>query len=185
MITGYPTIVITKPDGQEIDRIWGYMGPTEFYNQVQLFLQGKETLDDYLTRIADEPDNPEYLMIIGQKYASRGETHKAIEFYSRLSQLDGDNRRGYHAKALAAISDAQSRSKDYKSAIETSKEIISRFPTAPEADAAAAMLGYYTAQTGDEAGALALYREYLNKYPNGQRDWVQKRIADLEEKSKP
>jgi thioredoxin-related protein len=66
-ISGYPTIVLTKSDGVEIDRIEGFIEPTEFYNQIHLYLQGKETLEDYLARLEDEPDNPEYLLTIAEK----------------------------------------------------------------------------------------------------------------------
>ena len=181
-VTGYPMVVITKPDGQEIDRVQGYLSPADFYNQVQLYLQGRETLEDYLTRLQDEPDNPDYLMTIGEKYLARSDWQKAIEYYKRVLALDTDNKRNLGSRALKAIGEVYGSSKDYKSAIQTCKDIITRFPTSLEAEDAAAMIGYYTAQSGDEKEALALYREYLQKYPEGRNAWVQKRVADLEEK---
>jgi thioredoxin-like negative regulator of GroEL len=181
-VRGYPTIIIAKSDGSEIDRIEGYIDPYEFYNQVHLFLQGKETLDDYLTRLDDEPDNPEYLLTIAEKYIGRAQPTKAIEYYHRVMALDPENRRGYATKSLQGIYYAQAQSKDYKTAIETCQDIIKRFPTAPEADDASAMLGYYTALSGDAKGAVVFYREYLQKYPEGRNQWVQRRMADLEEK---
>jgi thioredoxin-like negative regulator of GroEL len=182
-ISGYPTIVLTKPDGTEIDRIWGYLGPTDFYNQVQLYLQGKETLDDYLTRLEDEPENPEYLMTIAEKYASRSLWPKAVEFYNRVVALDMDNKRGLASKATSAIADVHGRAQDYDAAIDDCQEIIKRYTTSPEAENALAMLGYYTAENGDDAGALVIFREYLQKYPEGKEStWVKSRVADLEDK---
>lgn len=182
-ISGFPTIVITKPDGQEIDRIFGYLGPNEFYNQVQLYLQGKETLEDYLTRLQDEPFNPEYLMTIGEKYVGRMETQKALEYFAKVVSLDAENIRGLATRALASTHDAQFRAHHYKAALATCQDLITRFPNSSEAENAAAMLGYYTAKSGDNAAALVLYREYLQKYPKGENySWVQRRVADLEEK---
>lgn len=181
-VRGYPTIIIAKSDGTEIDRIEGFIDPYEFYNQVNLFLQGKETLDDYLTRLEDEPDNPEYLLTIAEKYLGRAQSEKAIEYYHRVMALDPDNRRGYTSKSLQGVYSALTLSKDYKTAIETCQDIIKRFPTSPEADDATAMLGYFTALSGDGKAALALYRDYLQKYPEGRNKWVQRRVADLEEK---
>jgi thioredoxin-like negative regulator of GroEL len=181
-ITGYPTVVLTKSDGVEIDRIQGFIDATEFYNQIHLYLQGKETLEDYLARLEDEPDNPEYLLTIAEKYAGRKEFSKAIEFYNKVITLDSDNRRGYASRSLESISAAQAASKDYKSAIATCQDVLKRFPTSLEADDASAMLGYYTALSGDPKGALTIYREYLVKYPEGRNQWVQQRMADLEEK---
>jgi thioredoxin-related protein len=53
-VTYYPTVVLLKPDGDEIDRLVGYYPPADFYNEIQLYLQGRETLEDYLTRLQDE-----------------------------------------------------------------------------------------------------------------------------------
>ncbi len=181
-IAGYPTVVVAKSDGAEIGRILGYLSPNDFYNQVQLYLQGRETLEDYLTRLEDEPDNPEYLMLIGEKYAGRVNWVKAVEFYNRVLQLDQDNRRGLGARALAAISDTHARSGNYEAAIEVAGQLISRFPASPEAENSLALSGYFTAQMGDERGAAAIYRSYLEKYPNGRNGWVLKRLSDIEEK---
>jgi len=180
-ISGYPTVVITTPHGQEIDRIWGYLPATEFYNQVQLYLQGKETLEDYLSRLEDEPENLEYLSMIGEKYASRSMYDKAIEFYEKVATLDEGNEDDYAAKALASIHDAQSRAKDYKAALKTCMRLLKMYPDSPESDEAAALLGYYTAKDGDEVEALKLYKGYLKMNPDSENaEWVRKRIADLE-----
>lgn len=180
-IAGYPTVVVTKPDGTEIDRILGYLPPNEFYNQIQLYLQGKEILGDYLTRLEDEPDNPEYLMLIGEKYAGRSDWTNAIEFYNRVLQLDQDNRRGLGSRALAAICDVHARSQNYQAALEIANELIRRYPTSPEAENAVALTGFFTAQSGDNKNAAAIYRTYLQQFPNGKSDWVLKRLADIEE----
>ena len=181
-IAGYPTMVVTRPDGREIDRIWGFLTPNDFYNQVQLYLQGKETLEDYVARLEDEPDNPEYLILIGEKYAGRSQWPKAVEFYNRVLQLDLDNRRGLGSRAMAAIFDVHARANDFKATTDVIDELIRRFPLSPEAEMAVAMKGYYTALNGDERGALALFRQYLDKYPGGRQTWVLKRVADIEEK---
>lgn len=182
-ISGYPTIVVTRPDGEEIDRIWGYLPPTDFYNQVQLYLQGKETLADYLNRLDDEPENLEYLSIVGEKYASRADYNSAIDEYRKIIGYDPDNIQGYGLKAMESLYDTQGRAKDYDDAIETCKSIIEKFSGTPEADDAESMIGYYTAKKGDSKGALKIYREYVRNHPDTENtEWVKKRIADLEDK---
>ncbi len=181
-ISGFPTIVITKPDGEEIDRIWGYLSPTDFYNQVQLYLQGKETLDDYLSRLEDEPENPDYLSMIGEKYASRSRYDEAIEHYEKIVALDSDNEMGYGAKAMASIYDTQARAKDYRGAIATCEKISRMFHGTEEADNGATMIGYYTAKLGDTERALQIYRNYIEDHPESRNaEWIKKRIADLED----
>lgn len=182
-VTAYPTIVLTKPDGQEIDRIWGYLPPTDFYNQIQLYLQGKETLEDYLARLKDEPDNLEYLSMIGEKYASRGRFAEALSYYKRILPLDPSNEKGYRLRTMQSIYDAQGRAGDFDSAIATCESIIGAFPDSKEADEASAMIAYYTEQKGDTQKALKIYRDYLSAKPGGANaDWAKKRVADLEDK---
>ena len=182
-ISGYPTIVISKPDGEEIDRIWGYLPPTDFYNQIQLYFQGKETLDDYLSRLEDEPENLDYLSMIGEKYASRSRYDEAIEYYEKVVALDPDNGEGYGAKAMASTYDTQGRAKDYKEAIATCEKISRMFQGTEEADDATAMIGYYTEKSGDLKKALKIYRDYIEGHPESENaKWVKKRIADLEDR---
>lgn len=182
-VSGYPTIVITNSDGEEIDRIWGYLPPTDFYNQVQLYLQGKETLDDYLTRLEDEPENQEYLLIVAEKQTSRREFEKALDYYGRILKLDPDNESGHRIEALESIYDVKGRAKDYDGAIETAGLIIKQFPGTEQADDARAIIGYYTNKKGDSKKALKIYRDYLKNYPDGENAvWIKKRVADLEDK---
>jgi thioredoxin-related protein len=54
-VSFYPTFIVCGVDGKEIDRMVGYYPPGDFFNEVQLFLQGNETLKDYQIRLADEP----------------------------------------------------------------------------------------------------------------------------------
>jgi thiol-disulfide isomerase/thioredoxin len=181
-IAGYPTIVVAGPDGKEMDRIWGYLPPTDFYNQVQLYLQGKETLEDYLGRLEDEPENLDYLSLIAEKFASRSRFDDAIEYYLRIVALDPDNEAEHGAAAMAAIYDTQGRARDYEGAVATCKKIVEKFPGTAEADDAAAMIGYYSAKNGDKKRALAFYREYVEKHPDSENaEWVKRRVADLED----
>lgn len=180
-VSGYPTIVITRPGGEEIDRIWGYLPPTEFYNQVQLYKQGRETLEDYLARLVDEPENLEYLSMVGEKFDSRSMHDSAASYYEKIVLIDKDNEDGYAGKALASLHESQSRAKDYKAALATCMRLLQLYPDTPEADDAAAMLGYYTAKDGDTVEALKLYKGYLKMNPESENaEWVEKRIADLE-----
>ncbi len=102
-VSGYPTIVLTKSNGEEIDRIWGYMPPADFYNQIQLYMQGKETMTDYQNRLQDEPENLEYLSIVAEKYAGKSQYAKAIEINNKIIQLDPENQQGYGYKAWESL----------------------------------------------------------------------------------
>ena len=180
-IQGYPTIVIARPNGEEIDQIKGYVAPVDFRSEVQAYLQGKWTLENYLARSQADSINLDFLMAISEKYTSRSQYNKAIEYGRKVVELDPDNEKNFGAMALAGIANIQGLSKDFAAAIKTCREIIAKFPDSPEADDATAMLGYFTFKQGDPKGALNFYRDYLAKYPSGRNQWVNARVADLEE----
>jgi tetratricopeptide (TPR) repeat protein len=147
-----------------------------------LYFQGKETLEDYLSRLRDEPENLDYLSMIGEKFTGRSRYDEAIEYYEKVVALDSDNERGYGAKAMASIYDAQKRAGDFKGAIATCEKISRLFPGTEEADDAASMIGYYTAKSGNLKKALKIYRNYIEENPESDNvKWVKKRIADLED----
>jgi len=182
-VSGFPTIVITDSDGKEIDRIWGYLPPTDFYNQIQLYFQGKETLDDYLTRLKDDPENLEYMATVAEKYAGRSMFEDAIKMYRSIIELDPDNAKGYGLAAWSSVYDTQERMKDYNGAIATCRDIIAKFPGESAALDAEAQIAYYTAKKGDNKEALKLYRQFVKKYPDNKNcGWIKRRIADLEDK---
>lgn len=181
-VSGFPTVVVAKSNGEEIDRIWGYLPPTDFYNQVQLYFQGKETLEDYLIRLGDEPENPAYLQTVGEKYASRSNFDQAIGYFRKITDLDSDDSNEYGLKAWESIYDTQARARDYDGAVATCLEITRRFPGTPEAIEAESMIGYYISKKGDNKEALAAYREFLKNHSDSQNaGWVKDRIADLED----
>jgi thiol-disulfide isomerase/thioredoxin len=180
-ISGYPTILITKPTGEEIDRIWGYMEPADFYNQVQLYLQGKETLEDYLKRHEDEPENLEYLSMLGEKYASRSNYDEASKYYNNILELDSDNSQGYGAKAMESIYDAQARKKDFNAVIKTCADLIAKYPGTKQAENASARIGYYLEKSGDKVEALKAYNGFLASFPESDAvEWVTNRVTALE-----
>ncbi len=147
-----------------------------------MYLQGKETLDDYLTRLEDEPENAEYLSNIAEKYTSRGRFPEALRCYDKIIVLDPDNDEGRKIKALESAYDVKSRAGDYAGAIETCRRIAGEFPESEYSENAEAMIAYFTGRNGDNEQALKLYREYLKKYPRGENaEWVKKRAADLED----
>ena len=181
-INGFPTFVLTKPDGEEIDRLWGYWEPADFYNQIQLFHQGKETLSDYLSRLEDEPDNLEYLFILGDKYASRSNYTKALEFYNNILKLDNDNSQGFGAKAMESIYDAQARTKDFDAVIKTISELISKYPGTEQAENASARIGYYYEKSGDKVEAIKMYKGFIASFPESDKvEWAKNRVTALEE----
>lgn len=87
---GYPTIILFDKAGNEIDRLIGFdpERKQEFVQTLKDYTFGKGTLQDYLTRLKNEPNNPEYNYLVAKKYFDRGDFRKAREYALKFVQLD-------------------------------------------------------------------------------------------------
>lgn len=166
-IAGYPTIVLAKSDGSEIDRIYGYADSSEFVSTINDYLADRNTLGDYLRRAEAEPTMQLYSMI-AEKYTGRSDFDDAEKYYRKILQEDPNNRQGYSDSALISMGQMKVRAKQYESA----EEIFSRFPkTYPESDLADdAMFEMAKARRRAERydDAIAGFRDFLKVYPESE-----------------
>jgi len=178
-VSYYPTIIVAKHDGSEVDRLVGYYPPSDFFNEVQLYLQGNETLNDYLVRLQDEPENVQYILLVGEKYRNRSQWETALEYYSNVIRLGSDN--SYEIEQAAfEIAGIYDKMKEYTKAIAAYNGLIRNFPDSDKIEDALRRIPYCYAENGDYRNALRNYRKYLDDYPDGKySDWAAKRVAEL------
>lgn len=166
-VAGFPTVILTNPDGSEIDRIYGYAEPDSFIVYINDYLAGRNTLDDYLAR-ADADPTSELYYIIADKYAARKMYEKSVEFYQKILDNDPANEQGYSDSALFSIGTAMSRAKDYAKAEEIFKSFADKFPESDMIDDAA----YESAKTMRRAerfdDAITAFKDFLKVYPESE-----------------
>jgi len=179
-VSFFPTIIVANPDGSEVDRLVGYYPPADFFNEIQLYLQGNETLEDFQNRLADEPDNVEYHLILAEKYKHRSAWDQALEYYNNALRLCPDDNPFVLEKALLGIADVQCEKGDFSAALTSYSEFLELYPQSEKAEDAARKIPYCYAKTGDYIRADELFREYLVNYPDGEYSrWVQDKIDNL------
>ncbi|KAA3598465.1 MAG: hypothetical protein DWQ06_12155 [Calditrichaeota bacterium] len=83
-IVGYPTILLLKPDGEELDRIVGANKPEKFLVSLEGFRTGSTYLSNYLTRLEDSPNDVDLMFKIAEKYTDRGDSENAKEYFSQV-----------------------------------------------------------------------------------------------------
>lgn len=83
-IVGYPTILLLKSDGEELDRIVGASKPEQFLVSLDGFRTGSTYLSNYLTKFEDNPNDVDLMLKIAEKYTDRGESESAKEYYSQV-----------------------------------------------------------------------------------------------------
>lgn len=167
-VAGFPTVVLTKPDGSEIDRIYGYAEPKEFVTTINDYLHDRNTLADYLRRAKTEPTMQLYTKI-ADKYTGRSDFDQAKEYYQKIIAEDPDNSQGYSDSALLSMADMQVRAKRYDSAIATYDSFKDKFPNSDLADDA--MIGKAKALRRAERfdDAIAAFKDFLTTYPQSDQ----------------
>lgn len=183
-ISGFPTVLLLRSDGSEIDRIYGYMPLPDFVNQIYLYLEGRETLEDYLARLEETPADVEVNYTLAEKYEARSQHQKAAFYYSKVLELDSENESGKADDALMNLGFSFYRQKEYQRAIEVNTEFVKRFPASELKEDVIVYIPYFYAKWGKKEKALKLYEQYLRAYPEGENvEWVNKQIAKLSKES--
>jgi thiol-disulfide isomerase/thioredoxin len=184
-VSGFPTVVLMKPDGEEIDRIYGYLPLPDFINQINLYLQGKETLQDYLGRLEATPNDIEVNYTLAEKYESRSQYEKSASFYSKVLELDPQNKAGRSDKALMNLGFSYYRQKEFQNAIDANTKFLKIYPDSELKEDVIVYIPYFYAKWGKKDKALELYNQYLRTYPEGENvEWVTRQIKELTEKEK-
>lgn len=181
-VRGYPTLILLRSDGTEIDRAVGYLPPEDFVQTMTDLAQGIGTLDAMLARLADNPNDAEACWEIGQKYYYRSEDSLATQYFTKVIEIDPQNTSGYADDAafqfvMEIYYEGEER---YDDAIAGFRDVIKQYPGSDMAEEAATYVPYILARQGKNAEALKLYEQFLKDYPESSEvDWVQGQIENL------
>ena len=79
-----PTLLFIDSAGNEVDRIIGFMPPSEYLLRINDIAKKRNTLSDYLARYNKGEVSVDIISGIAMKYEDRKENDKAATFYSIL-----------------------------------------------------------------------------------------------------
>lgn len=81
-IVSYPTIVLLKPDGTELDRLVGYKSPADFLAEGKEVLAGRDGITRAKEKLAGKnKDNPTLRLAYADALARRGRHEEALKEY--------------------------------------------------------------------------------------------------------
>lgn len=176
----YPTTVVYKSTGEEIDRLVGFYPPADYFNEVQLFLRGRETLEDYLTRLSDEPDNIDYILAIAEKYRDRSNFVEALKYYEMILNSAAADSSEYRLPALFETAVLYGELGDTVKSFANFAKFMTSSQDSLKIQDAFRRIGHYRAIAKNKEGALAQYKKYLKSFPSGTYvSWVRERIEEL------
>jgi len=95
-VKGFPTIVFVDGDGNEVDRIYGYIPPKDFLTQIQNIAAGKKTIKDLTGIYESNPSDVKANYELGEKLASIGRSDDAKKYFEFVVTNDAENTSGYY-----------------------------------------------------------------------------------------
>jgi thioredoxin-like negative regulator of GroEL len=163
-VNGYPTIVIARTDGTEIDRINGYLPADEFINEVHNYLNGIGTLDYYLAA-ADTTDAVDIKMKIADKYYGRGDYENAGIYYQKVVDMDPGNEYGFTSDARMQMAHILRSEEKYDEAIKKYTSIMKDYKGTSNGDDAEIYIAIAYRQKGDTLKAIDAFKGFIKNHP--------------------
>ena len=184
-VAGYPTLILMKSDGVEIDRIADFLHPEDLIRTINDYIAGRGTLEDLEQRYAKHTDSLPLLLAIGGKYRYRNLKAKAESCYAELVLVDQENTSDEAAQALHSLGVMAyvAGADRYDTAIARFHAVNTRYPTTWFAEDAMTYVPYIMAKQERYDEALSYYELFLKNYPqSSQADWARRQIDNIKKK---
>ena len=159
---GVPHLLFVDSTGEEVDRIIGYLPPTEYLLRIEDIALKRNTLSDYLVQYKNGTENAAIIAGIAMKYEDRKENDKAAKFYFILINDYPDPSSEYYKQGkffLASYEFINGNDNALKNYVIDTPDSTFHF------DAYRKMVFYY-ADTEQREKELAAYRDMLLLFPD-------------------
>ena len=93
-ISGYPTTFVLDSEGQEVDRVAGYLPPRKFEEKLHHLINNPDSFGKVLHRAESEPQSTEAQYHLAESYLQRQDFEQAVLRFSRVIELDPENELG-------------------------------------------------------------------------------------------
>lgn len=186
-VYSYPTLVIFKPDGAELDRMLGAIDPESLIKSLEDLKKGIGTLDDLLGKYKEYPETDKsfekitLMLGILDKYIARADYPQGLELIDRIIEMDKDNVFKQASAAMYQRGYIYYKWKKYRQAVDALLEIIKVYPKSEEAEDGYASAAYYSEKIKDPKLTLEILKGFVKNFPNSKSlERFIKRIAELE-----
>ncbi len=164
-IAGYPSILLFDSNGEEIDRIVGYLPGPEFVETINNYLNGIGTID-YYKAMADSAPTSEIDFYLAEKYNDRGMYEEAEEYFQKVIKNNKNNEGEYTSGAMLSLAGISLSLDKYDEAIKRYKEAKTKFTDSAMVDESDIMIAICYRIKGDTTTAIKAFEDYLKAHPN-------------------
>jgi thioredoxin-related protein len=155
-VSGYPTIVFVDGNGEEIDRIYGYVPAKDFLVLMKEFAAGK-TVTTLKKSLETNPDDVEANFRLGKRSVELGNMDDAKKYLGKVSEIDPKNEKGF-------TDDAELHLAQISGKIENIDAVIKKFPDTNLLKQAGLYIAEVSMENNDYAKADEYYKNLISKY---------------------
>ena len=164
-ITGYPGLLLLNGEGQEMERISGFVPADAFRERVAAAAGGPDSFVSLLRTAGQQPESVDLQYRLAEKYIERGEFPAAIERLRQVVALDPDNSSGkadlsYYYLALSLASQGNE-----ELALLELDSLESSFPGSDYIADSTFLRGQIYYHSGNRAQAEEVLAAYVQDFP--------------------
>ena len=175
---GVPHLLFVDEKGDEVDRIIGYLPPSEYLARIQDIRNNKHTLDDYISQYENGQADAELIAGIAMKYEDRGDSDNAKEFYKILIKDYPEPTSEYYQRGTFFLA-SYAFEKGVSMALNA---YIISFPDSPFIEDAFYTMASHYADKDMREDEIKVYTQMIEKFPEniGALNSYAWRMSELE-----
>lgn len=162
-VSGYPTIVFVDGNGDEIDRIIGYLPVKDFLPSMKDIVSGKNTTKSLQLKLKDNPNDAEANYRLGKKLLESGNTDEAKACLNKVLIEDPSNTLGWTDNTELLLAQLSGKKEDIQT-------FISKYAESELRKDALIFLAESTLENNDYETGDAYYKELFEKYGKNDED---------------
>ncbi|MCF7807002.1 MAG: thioredoxin family protein [Candidatus Marinimicrobia bacterium] len=157
-IRGIPSFVFVDEEGNEVDRIIGFMPPEEYLAEMKRIREGINTIPDLMSRLDEDPENVDLIKTLAEKVEAMGGLKASVSYWEMIFEMDEVDET---SRALASLKMALFLSQEKEDPEMLISFIGSATNTEVLPEAHRALKDFYRKQGNKKAEAEA-YRRYVD-----------------------
>ncbi|HUV14868.1 MAG TPA: thioredoxin fold domain-containing protein [Acidobacteriota bacterium] len=169
-VTGFPTVLILDEGGDEIDRLQGFVPAPQFVKVVEESVSSPTSVGLLRKQAEKSPDDAEIQYRLAIKYMESRMYEKAGVQFSKVIDLDPENRSGTADSSLYYLAEIHFATQNLSGTLETLNSLQEKFPKseyAKEAELMKAEVLLYRGEMGEAKKLLAGFIEAYPDHPSG------------------
>lgn len=162
-VSGYPTIVFVDTDGEEIDRIIGYLPAKDFLTAMKDIVNGKNTTKSLQAALKTNPEDVEALYRLGKKIYDAGKTDESAQYFKKAIQLDPKNKSGWVDDAELSLAQISNKKEDVEA-------FVKKYPDSELTKIAIMYLAELALESNDYTAGDNYYKQLRGKYGSNDEE---------------